>query len=135
MCPDSHLQEWSLKWIDQIANEVSSIVPVILYAKTPSQRLNLLSNCKVSGISIDNETDLKFARTTLPSHFTLQGNLDPALMETDEVTVRKTTQELLNRMKGDKGHILNLGHGIRPQAKIECMNSLVNTVLEYPEKE
>ena len=135
LCPDSHLQEWSLKWIDQIAKEVSSIVPVILYAKTPSHRLNLLSNCKVSGISIDNETDLKFARYTLPSHFTLQGNLDPALMETDQIMVQKTTQVLLDRMKGDKGHILNLGHGIRPQAKIECMNSLVNTVLEYPEAE
>ena len=89
----------------------------------------------MSGISIDNETDLKFARDTLPSHFTLQGNLDPALMETDQIMVQKTTQVLLDRMKGDKGHILNLGHGIRPQAKIECMNSLVNTVLEYPEAE
>ena len=31
-------------------------------------------------------------------------------------------------MKGDPGHILNLGHGIRPQAKIECMHALVQTV-------
>ena len=30
-------------------------------------------------------------------------------------------------MKGDAGHILNLGHGIRPQAKIECMEALIET--------
>ena len=134
LCPDSKLHEWSLKWIDQIASEVSSMVPVILYAKAQSSRLNLLSNCNVSGISIDNETNLEFARSTLPCHFTLQGNLNPSLMETDEETVRKATRELLDSMKGDSGHILNLGHGIRPQAKIECMQSLVKTVLEYPQK-
>ena len=34
-------------------------------------------------------------------------------------------------MNGDKSHILNLGHGIRPQAKVECMEALVQTVIEY----
>ncbi len=133
LCPNSKLREWSLKWIDQITAEVTSSVPVILYAKSPSERLSLLSNCKVAGISIDHETDLEFARKTLPPEFTIQGNLDPALMETDPEIVQKTTLELLNKMEGDGGHILNLGHGIRPHAKIECMESLVATVLEYPE--
>ena len=72
LCPDQYLNEWSIQWIDQIASEVSSAVPVILYAKSPSNRLNLLSTCKVSGLSID-QTDLKFARDTLPSELTLQG--------------------------------------------------------------
>ena len=131
LCPNSHVNEWSLQWIDQIAKEVSSDIPVILYAKAPSERLNYLSNCKVSGISIDHETDLAYARTTLPAHFTLQGNLDPALLETNEETVEKTTLQLLNKMKGDAGHILNLGHGIRPQAKVECMQALVQTVAGF----
>jgi uroporphyrinogen decarboxylase len=34
-------------------------------------------------------------------------------------------------MNGDRAHILNLGHGIRPQAKIECMEALVQAVTEY----
>jgi uroporphyrinogen decarboxylase len=34
-------------------------------------------------------------------------------------------------MRGDPGHIINLGHGIRPQAKIECMHALVETVTKY----
>jgi uroporphyrinogen decarboxylase len=67
----------------------------------------------------------------LPSHFTLQGNLDPALLETNPDTVRQTTLKLLEKMKGDSGHILNLGHGIRPQAKVECMEELVDTVTNY----
>ena len=30
LCPDSQVYDWSLKWIDQIAQEVSERVPVIL---------------------------------------------------------------------------------------------------------
>ena len=131
LCPDDQVNEWSLRWIDQIAQEVSSQVPVILYAKAPSERLHYFSNCQVSGISIDHETDLAYARNTLPSHFTLQGNLDPALLETDPETVCLTTLKLLKKMEGDPGHILNLGHGIRPQAKVECMEALVRTVTNY----
>jgi uroporphyrinogen decarboxylase len=120
-----------LRWIDQIAQEVSSQIPVILYAKAPSDRLHYLSHCQVSGISIDHETDLVYARSILPSHYTLQGNLDPALLETNPDIVRQTTLQLLEKMKGDSGHILNLGHGIRPQAKVECMEELVQTVTNY----
>ena len=39
------------------------------------------------------ETDLKFARDTLPSELTLQRNLDPALLETDAEKVHKTTTD------------------------------------------
>jgi len=131
LCPNDRVNEWSLRWIDQIAQEVSSQIPVILYAKAPSDRLHYLSHCQVSGISIDHETDLAYARSTLPSHFTLQGNLDPALLETNPDTVRQTTLKLLEKMKGDSGHILNLGHGIRPLAKVECMEELVHTVTNY----
>jgi uroporphyrinogen decarboxylase len=80
---------------------------------------------------VDHNTDLVYARSMLPSHFTLQGNLDPALLETDEKTVQHAALDLLLKMKGDPGHILNLGHGIRPQAKVECMQSLVQTVSEF----
>jgi uroporphyrinogen decarboxylase len=131
LCPDSKVYEWSLKWIDQIADAVSDQVPVILYAKAPSDRLKLFSKSKVSGISVDHETDLKSARKSLPSGFTLQGNLNPALLESEPEFVKNTTLELLNKMKGDPGHILNLGHGIRPQAKIDCMHALVQTVREF----
>ena len=41
------------------------------------------------------------------------------------------TIKLLNEMRGDSGHILNLGHGIRPNAKIECMEALVKTTREF----
>jgi uroporphyrinogen decarboxylase len=38
---------------------------------------------------------------------------------------------LLESMRGVKGHIFNLGHGILPQAKIECVDALVGTVAAW----
>lgn len=131
LCPNSFLNEWSLKWIDQIAKELSEQTPVILYAKTPNDRLAQFTDCKISGISLDHNTALSHARKVLPQNFTLQGNLNPAIMETDPEAVRKAVHNLLNEMKGDPGHILNLGHGIRPMAKIECMDALVETTRQF----
>jgi uroporphyrinogen decarboxylase len=34
-------------------------------------------------------------------------------------------------MRGRAGHIVNLGHGILPQARIDCVEALVNTVTAW----
>jgi uroporphyrinogen decarboxylase len=34
-------------------------------------------------------------------------------------------------MRGTQGHIFNLGHGITPSAKIECVEALVETVTHW----
>jgi len=57
-----------------------------------------------------------------------QGNLDPALLEATPEMVRVVTSALMKTITGP-GHIMNLGHGITPQAKIECVAALVDTVV------
>jgi len=47
-----------------------------------------------------------------------------------EIVTRETTR-LLETMRNSNGHIFNLGHGIMPQAKIECVEALVNTVTAW----
>ena len=61
----------------------------------------------------------------------LQGNLDPELLETNSDKVISVTTDFLHRMNGDPAHILNLGHGIRPSAKVECMEALVTTTRNF----
>jgi uroporphyrinogen decarboxylase len=53
------------------------------------------------------------------------------LLNTTPEIVRRETSRLLNTMRGTRGHIFNLGHGIMPQAKIECMEALVSTVTDW----
>ena len=131
LCPQERAWEWSLKWIKSIIKQVPKELSIILYAKTPDDRFKLLASTDVDGLSIDQRHDLAKVRATLPAPLTLQGNLAPELLETTPEKVVNETSMLLDKMNGDKGHILNLGHGIRPMAKIECMEALVSTNLSY----
>ena len=52
-------------------------------------------------------------------------------MSSNPENVRIETLKILESLKGDPAHIMNLGHGIRPNAKIECMEELVETVISF----
>jgi uroporphyrinogen decarboxylase len=131
LCPPEHAWDWSIKWINQIVENVKKDVPIILYSKSAPERIDALRKSNAHGLSVSQEVDLPSLRRRLPSNYLLQGNLPPELIETDFKTVQERTKEFLISMNEDKSHILNLGHGIRPQAKIECMEALVQTVLEH----
>jgi uroporphyrinogen decarboxylase len=47
------------------------------------------------------------------------------------VVVRREARRLLDAMRGSPGHIFNLGHGILPAAKLECVAALVDTVVTW----
>ncbi len=127
LCPIDKTYEWTTRWIDQIVQSRSSDLPIILYAKAPQERIRLLTGSKVQGFSLDHTIDLSQARKTFPFPFVLQGNLPPSLMESSPPLVEEETMKLLDSMHGDPGHVLNLGHGIRPQGKIECVQAMVET--------
>jgi uroporphyrinogen decarboxylase len=61
----------------------------------------------------------------------VQGNLDPAILNTTPDITRRETTRLLESMRGTAGHIFNLGHGILPQAKIACVEALVDAVTTW----
>jgi uroporphyrinogen decarboxylase len=58
----------------------------------------------------------------------VQGNLDPAVLLGPPELVRSRTLEVLRRAGGRPGHIFNLGHGVPPDASVENLQLLVETV-------
>jgi uroporphyrinogen decarboxylase len=121
----------SLRWIREIIAALPEDFPVILYAKgTPAQLTDqAFSGARVLGV--DWTIDLGIARQQVPGNVALQGNLDPVLLNTTPEIVRRETTRLLETMRGTRGHIFNLGHGILPQAKLECVEALVQTVTTW----
>ncbi len=118
----------SLRWIRAIVTALPKDFPVILYAKGTAQHLTDQAFSGVKVLSVDWTNDLAIVRRNLPANVAVQGNLDPVLMQTTPEIVRTATTRLLESMRGTQGHIFNLGHGITPAAKLECMQSLVDTV-------
>jgi uroporphyrinogen decarboxylase len=121
----------SLRWIRQIVAALPADFPVILYAKGTAPHLTDQAFSGVRVLSVDWTSDLAVVRRTLPANVAVQGNLDPVLLNTTPEIVRRETTRLLESMRGSAGHIFNLGHGITPQAKIECMEALVGTVIGW----
>ena len=121
----------SLRWIRQIVAALPPDFPVILYAKGTAPHLLDQAFTGVRVISVDWTNDLSAVRRALPNNIAVQGNLDPVLLNTTPDIVRREATRLLEAMRETNGHIFNLGHGIMPHAKLECMEALVDTVTKW----
>lgn len=118
----------SLHWIRKIVAALPSGFPLILYARGTCPHLTDQAFSGVKALSLDWTVDLEIVRHSIPGNIAVQGNLDPVLMQTSPEVVTREATRLLTCMRGSTGHIFNLGHGITPTAKIECVQALVDTV-------
>jgi uroporphyrinogen decarboxylase len=91
----------------------------------------LLSGTGANVLGVTWTADLRKVRDSLPENVGVQGNLDPVLMSTTPELVEQEAKRLLEEMRGTKGWIFNLGHGIQPSAKPENMAKLVETVSNW----
>ncbi|HVW20146.1 MAG TPA: uroporphyrinogen decarboxylase [Opitutaceae bacterium] len=122
----------SLRWIRRVVEALPEGFPVILYAKGTAPHLAAQAATGVRVISVDWTVDLPAASAALGAAGpALQGNLDPVLLNTTPEVVRREALRLLAGMQGRPGHIFNLGHGILPEAKLACVESLVETVTAF----
>ena len=121
----------SLRWIREIVAALPKDFPVILYAKGTAAQITDQAFTGIRVLSVDWTNDLAIVRRTLPANVAVQGNLDPVLMNSTPEIVRREATRLLDSMRGTAGHIFNLGHGIMPHAKIECMQALVDAVTTW----
>jgi uroporphyrinogen decarboxylase len=122
-------QEASGRWMREIISRLGGRVPVIVFSLGTHGNWDDLINTGASVLGIDWRFPLADARRLLPAAIGLQGNLAPSLLNeaTEEATAAETSR-LLEVMRGRKGYIFNLGHGVPPDAKLENIAALVETV-------
>jgi uroporphyrinogen decarboxylase len=121
----------SLQWIRAIVAAMPEGFPVIIYGKGTGPHLIDQAFTGARVLSIDASNDLASVRRSLPENVAVQGNLDPVIMNTTPEIVRRETGRILESVRGSAGHIFNLGHGILPQAKIACVEALVDAVTTW----
>jgi uroporphyrinogen decarboxylase len=120
-------REWALPAAARaIAGVRRDAEPVILYVNGSSHLLESMAYSAADVLSVDWKTSLADARRRLPGK-PLQGNLDPAALGGTPEDVRRRTRSMLAQT-GGAAHVANLGHGILPSARIECVEAFVETV-------
>jgi uroporphyrinogen decarboxylase len=127
-------QAASGQWMKEIISNLGGKVPVIAFSLGTHHNWNDLAASGANVLGIDWQFSLAEARKTVPATIALQGNLPPALLvdSTPDVVARETLR-VLGEMRGRPGHIFNLGHGLPPGAKLENIETLVNTVRNFHE--
>ncbi len=125
-------QDASLKWIRAIVEAMPRGFPIIIFGKGTSAHLIDQAFTGARVLSVDASNDLSSVRRSLPENIAVQGNPRPRHHEHDAREVaRRETVRLLESVGGRPGHIFNLGHGILPQAKIPCVEALVDAVTTW----
>lgn len=125
---DNAFEAASGRWIREIIGSLDGKVPVILFSKGAHSRLASLVSTGANVMSVDWTQPLAEIRGLLPENVGVQGNLDPFLLTTTPELVAVETARILRDMAGRTGHVFNLGHGVSPSAKLECIRALVDTV-------
>lgn len=109
-------------------------MPTIVFCRGSSYYLSSLNLLAFSGISLDGYIDIKEARKKTRQGLVLQGNVDPDVLLGSFSCIREKTMALLNAMHADKGFIVNLAHGIRPQTPLDAVKYWIDLIKESKKK-
>jgi len=121
-------ERWSLASMRHVLETVPRGVPTIVFSKGAGERLESLAGIGAYAVGLDWTVDLDAARRRVGGRVALQGNLDPAVLLTDPVTVERATRAVVAAAGPAPGHVFNLGHGIVPATPPEHVAVLVDTV-------
>lgn len=122
-------KEFALPYIARICDAIND-VPVTVFAKGAYFVRKELGELNCETIGLDWNMDIAESRALIGSSKTLQGNLDPCVLYSeDEVIVAKTKEMLL--AFGPNRHIANLGHGVYPDIDPRKVKLLVDTVKDF----
>ena len=127
----SSFEQGSARWLRRVVEAIHGQVPVIIFSKGAHGSWSTLANTGASVIGLDWTVEMSRVASILPRNIAVQGNLDPVLLTTRPEIVAAETLRLLRSMRNRHGYIFNLGHGVPPSAKPECIQALVETVKAF----
>ena len=125
-------QEFSHRYITEIIAGLNrKDIPVISFCKGSSVFAPVMAEAKPDVISVDWNADLLNIKKSLPEGIAVQGNLDPHILYADQPVIKKHILQLFERMRGEKGFIFNLGHGIMPDIPFSNVKYAIDVIKEF----
>lgn len=121
----------SARWMREIVASIPSATPVIVFSKGANGNWNDLVGSGANVLGVDWTQPLAGVCKSLPAHVGVQGNLDPALLCASPAAAAAAAARILKSMRGRLGHIFNLGHGVTPDARLESIGAVVETVKNF----
>jgi uroporphyrinogen decarboxylase len=117
-------------YLQQIADALSPVCPVILFPKGSWYALNQLAKSSASAVGIDWTTTAAYARQQTDYKITLQGNFDPVKLLLTPKEIEREVHKMISEF-GPQRFIANLGHGILPHIPVDNARAFVDAVKSY----
>ncbi|HEX7879841.1 MAG TPA: uroporphyrinogen decarboxylase [Candidatus Eisenbacteria bacterium] len=114
--------------VPRLARIVAAIqplgVPIILYVNGSTHLLEAMAETGADVLSVDWRLPLDEVRRRVGPGPALQGNLDPCALYAPPDVIAEKVRAIL-AAAGPSGHIMNLGHGILPDAPVTGARAMV----------
>lgn len=106
-------------------------VPVIHFGTNTTTLLPLMKRAGGDVLGLDWRIPLDDGWKLLGNDVAVQGNLDPTILFAPLPEIKKRVLDILDRAKGQPGHIFNLGHGILQNTPVDNVKAVVDMVHEF----
>lgn len=127
-CADYHT--YVLPYSRKTLSYVSNDTPCIHFGTGTASLLGEMKQAGGTVFGVDWRIPIDVAWQILGYDVAIQGNLDPAVLLTNIDFIKTKTTDILKKVKGRRGHIFNLGHGILADTPYENVAKLVDFVHE-----
>ena len=122
-------QTLALPYLKKIVNAIKPTgIPITLFCRGSTRYIKELVSLEPTALAFDWEKEMHELRREVPAHIAIQGNLDPAILQGPLEALQEKAKFILDSMKGERGFIFNLGHGVIPQTPVENVRWLINYV-------
>ncbi|CAH0562712.1 unnamed protein product [Brassicogethes aeneus] len=113
---------------DEVTKSKLEQVPMVLFAKGAHFCFPEIVNLGYNVVGADWTMDPDVVNSIVENkNVTIQGNLDPCALYAPKEELTKKIKNMLNKFAG-KRYIVNLGHGIYPDAPIESVQTFIDVV-------
>ncbi|CAN5492429.1 uroporphyrinogen decarboxylase [soil metagenome] len=119
---------------DPIARVVAGVkvvhpeTPIIVFAKGAGVSHKMIGAVtKTQALGVESSLSLDWARAELSPRHTIQGNLDPIVLEAGGAVLEEGIREILEALPACD-HIFNLGHGIRRETPVDHVARAIELV-------
>jgi len=129
LAPDDY-RRFVLPHMRTVIAGITPGVPIIHFGTGTSGLLELMREAGGDVIGLDWRVDLGAGWQRVGDDVAVQGNLDPVALFAPLDEIRDRAARILERARGRRGHIFNLGHGILPQTPVDHVIALVDMVHE-----
>jgi uroporphyrinogen decarboxylase len=119
-------REWVLPVHREIAAKIDrEAVPLILYVNDGAHVVDAMLEAGPDVVSLDWRVDLADAARRAGSRASVQGNLDPCMLQAPPERIEAAVREMARAAAPARGHILNLGHGVLPDTPVEGVRAFI----------